>query len=90
MGREVLALNLISGPGAGKTTLLERTIADLKGRQKLFVLEGDHATDNDGERVKAAGAAAVQINTGRGCHLEAHQVRRQWSGWTCFPASIYY
>ena len=70
-GREILALNLMSGPGAGKTTLLERTIADLKERQKLFVLEGDQATDNDGERVKAAGAAAVQINTGSGCHLDA-------------------
>ncbi len=76
MGREVLALNLMSGPGAGKTTLLERTIADLKGRQKLFVLEGDQATDNDGERVKAAGAAAVQINTGSGCHLDAEMVAR--------------
>jgi len=75
-GREILALNLMSGPGAGKTTLLERTIADLKERQKLFVLEGDQATDNDGERVKAAGAAAVQINTGSGCHLDAEMVAR--------------
>ena len=76
MGREVLALNLMSAPGAGKTTLLERTIADLKGEQKLFVLEGDQATDNDGERVKAAGADAVQINTGSGCHLDAEMVAR--------------
>jgi len=76
LGREILALNLMSGPGAGKTTLLERTIADLKERQKLFVLEGDQATDNDGERVKAAGAAAVQINTGSGCHLDAEMVAR--------------
>ncbi|CAN2536645.1 Hydrogenase+maturation+factor+HypB [Methylocapsa aurea] len=76
MGREVLALNLMSAPGAGKTTLLERTIANLKDRQKLFVLEGDQATDNDGERVKAAGAAAVQINTGAGCHLDAEMVAR--------------
>jgi hydrogenase nickel incorporation protein HypB len=74
-GREILALNLMSAPGAGKTTLLERTIADLKG-QPLFVLEGDQATDNDGERVKAAGAAAVQINTGSGCHLDADMVAR--------------
>ncbi len=75
-GREVLALNLMSGPGAGKTTLLERTIADLKSSRKLFVLEGDQATDRDGDRVKAAGAAAVQINTGSGCHLDAEMVAR--------------
>lgn len=75
-GREILALNLMSAPGAGKTTLLERTIADLKSRQKLFVLEGDQATDHDGARVKAAGASAVQINTGSGCHLDAEMVMR--------------
>jgi hydrogenase nickel incorporation protein HypB len=75
-GREILALNLMSAPGAGKTALLERTIADLKGRQPLFVLEGDQATANDGERVQAAGAAAVQINTGSGCHLDAEMVAR--------------
>jgi hydrogenase nickel incorporation protein HypB len=71
-----LALNIMSGPGAGKTTLLERTIGALKGRQTLFVLEGDQATAHDGERVKAAGAAAVQINTGAGCHLDAEMVAR--------------
>jgi hydrogenase nickel incorporation protein HypB len=76
MGREVLALNLMSGPGAGKTTLLERTIADLKSRRSIFVLEGDQATDRDGDRVKAAGADAVQINTGSGCHLDAEMVAR--------------
>ena len=76
MGREILALNLMSGPGAGKTTLLERTIGSLGQRQKLFVLEGDQATSNDGDRVKAAGADAVQINTGSGCHLDAEMVAR--------------
>jgi len=80
-GREILAVNLMSAPGAGKTTLLERTIHDFGARdfrtqQKLFVLEGDQATDNDGARVKAAGAAAVQINTGSGCHLDADMVAR--------------
>ena len=75
-GREVTAINLMSGPGAGKTTLLERTIADLGSRRALFVLEGDQATDRDGDRVKAAGAAAVQINTGSGCHLDAEMVAR--------------
>jgi hydrogenase nickel incorporation protein HypB len=75
-GREILALNLVSSPGAGKTTLLERTIRDLKDELKLFVVEGDQATANDGERIRAAGAAAVQVNTGTGCHLEADMVAR--------------
>ena len=75
-GREILALNLVSSPGAGKTTLLERTIRDLKSELPLFVLEGDQATANDGERIRAAGAPAVQINTGTGCHLEADLVAR--------------
>ncbi|HEX3809515.1 MAG TPA: hydrogenase nickel incorporation protein HypB [Rhizomicrobium sp.] len=75
-GREILALNLMSAPGAGKTTLLERTVADLKDRHPIFVLEGDQATDNDGLRIKAAGAPAVQINTGQGCHLDAEMLAR--------------
>jgi hydrogenase nickel incorporation protein HypB len=75
-GREILAINLMSGPGAGKTTLLEKTIALLKDRQRLFVLEGDQATDHDGARVRAAGAPAVQINTGQGCHLDAQMLAR--------------
>jgi hydrogenase nickel incorporation protein HypB len=75
-GREILALNLVSSPGAGKTTLLERTIRDLRAELKLYVVEGDQATSNDGERIRAAGAAAVQVNTGTGCHLEADMVAR--------------
>lgn len=75
-GREILALNLVSSPGAGKTTLLERTIRDLKTELKLYVIEGDQATANDGERIRAAGAPAVQVNTGTGCHLEADMVAR--------------
>ena len=75
-GREILALNLVSSPGSGKTTLLERTIKDLKEEIKLFVVEGDQATARDGERIRAAGAAAVQINTGSGCHLEADMLGR--------------
>jgi hydrogenase nickel incorporation protein HypB len=75
-GREILALNLMSAPGAGKTTLLERTVAGLKDRHRLFVLEGDQATDADGRRIKAAGAPAVQINTGQGCHLDAEMLAR--------------
>jgi hydrogenase nickel incorporation protein HypB len=75
-GREILALNLVSSPGSGKTTLLERTIRDLKSELKLYVVEGDQATANDGERIRAAGAPAVQVNTGAGCHLEADMVAR--------------
>jgi hydrogenase nickel incorporation protein HypB len=75
-GREILSLNLISSPGAGKTTLLERTIRDLKGELPLFVIEGDQATAIDGERISAAGAPVVQVNTGVGCHLEADMVAR--------------
>jgi hydrogenase nickel incorporation protein HypB len=75
-GQRVLALNLVSSPGAGKTTLLERTIRDLRDQHALYVIEGDQATSHDGERIRAAGAAAVQINTGTGCHLEADMVAR--------------
>ena len=75
-GREILALNIVSSPGAGKTTLLERTIRDLKDELPILVIEGDQATANDGERIRAAGAAAVQVNTGAGCHLEADMVAR--------------
>jgi len=75
-GREILALNLVSSPGSGKTSLLERTIRDLNRELNLFVIEGDQATANDGERIRAAGAPAVQVNTGAGCHLEAEMVAR--------------
>jgi hydrogenase nickel incorporation protein HypB len=75
-GRGVLALNLMSSPGAGKTTLLERSIADLRGAFSVHVVEGDQATANDAERIRAAGASAVQINTGTGCHLEADMLQR--------------
>lgn len=73
-GHGVTALNLMSAPGAGKTTLLERSIRDLKGQLALFVIEGDQATSNDGERIRAAGAPAVQVNTGTGCHLDADMI----------------
>jgi hydrogenase nickel incorporation protein HypB len=75
-GREILALNLVSSPGAGKTTLLERTIRDLMQELSISVIEGDQATANDGERIRAAGAPAIQVNTGTGCHLEADMVAR--------------
>ena len=69
------ALNVMSSPGAGKTTLLERTIALLQGRMSIGVIEGDLETSADGDRIEAAGAQTVQINTRGTCHLEAYMVR---------------
>jgi hydrogenase nickel incorporation protein HypB len=74
--RGILALNLVSSPGAGKTTLLERTIRALAGRLPIAVVEGDQATSNDAERIRATGTPAVQVNTGKGCHLDAAMVAR--------------
>jgi hydrogenase nickel incorporation protein HypB len=73
-GRGVFAINLVSSPGAGKTTLIEASVRALAGRLPVSVIEGDQMTTNDAERVRAAGARAVQINTGAGCHLEADMV----------------
>ncbi|MCW2772814.1 MAG: Hydrogenase nickel incorporation protein HypB [Nocardioides sp.] len=72
--RGITALNLMSSPGAGKTTLLERTIA-AAGRP-VTVIEGDQETLFDAERIRRAGARAVQVNTGAGCHLDAAMVSR--------------
>ena len=73
----VTAYNLVSSPGAGKTTLLCATIAALRQRAPalpLAVIEGDQQTALDAERIRAAGAPAIQVNTGRGCHLDAQMV----------------
>lgn len=70
----VLALNLVSSPGAGKTTLLVATVNALKATRPVAVVEGDQETSNDADRIRATGVPAVQINTGRGCHLDAHMV----------------
>jgi hydrogenase nickel incorporation protein HypB len=74
----LLAINFMSSPGSGKTTLLERTIERLvrTGAPHVFVIQGDQATDNDAARVRRAGARAVQINTGQGCHLDAAMIER--------------
>jgi hydrogenase nickel incorporation protein HypB len=71
----IRALNLMSSPGAGKTTLLERTIERLRGQLAIGVIEGDVETSADAERIEAAGAETVQINTRGACHLEAHMIR---------------
>ena len=70
----LLVLNLISSPGAGKTTVLERTLSDLKNEFRMGVIEGDLKTDNDARRVAATGAAAWQINTDGGCHLDGRMI----------------
>jgi hydrogenase nickel incorporation protein HypB len=70
----IFALNLVSSPGSGKTTLLVKSIAALDGSVPLAVIEGDQQTDNDAARIRATGARALQINTGKGCHLDAHMV----------------
>ena len=72
--RGVFTLNLVSSPGSGKTTLLCKTIELLKGRRSVTVIEGDQQTSQDAERIRATGAPAIQINTGKGCHLDAHMV----------------
>ncbi|KLO33532.1 hydrogenase nickel incorporation protein HypB [Mycobacterium haemophilum] len=74
-GRGILAFNVTSSPGAGKTTLLERTIRQLGTHRPVAVIEGDQETNLDAERIRAAGARAVQVNTGAGCHLDAAMVR---------------
>jgi hydrogenase nickel incorporation protein HypB len=73
-GRGIFAINLMSSPGSGKTTLLVEAIKRLEGRRPVAVIEGDQQTSNDAERIRAAGAPAAQINTGKGCHLDAHMV----------------
>jgi len=67
----VFALNLMASPGAGKTSIIEHTIKQLGTQLELAVIDGDVATSIDAERAAAAGATAVQINTGGECHLDA-------------------
>jgi hydrogenase nickel incorporation protein HypB len=73
-GRKVLCLNMVSSPGSGKTTVLERTISHLIPSRKIYVIEGDQQTLIDADRIQKAGAPAIQINTGSGCHLDAHMI----------------
>jgi len=74
--RGIVVLNLMSSPGSGKTTLLERTVRSLGAELPVCVLEGDQETVLDADRIGAAGARVVQINTGAGCHLDAGMVAR--------------
>src|SRR5690606_15938273 len=73
----VTALNLVSSPGSGKTTLLCATIEALKAHAPglpVAVIEGDQQTSFDADRIRATGAPALQVNTGKGCHLDAPMV----------------
>lgn len=74
LAREIMALNLVSSPGSGKTTLLERTLKDMKGTENFFVIEGDQQTSNDADRIASTGVPVVQINTGKGCHLDSAMI----------------
>jgi len=70
----VFAINLVSSPGSGKTTLLVKTLEQLKSQMPAAVIEGDQQTSVDAERIRATGVPAIQVNTGKGCHLDAAMV----------------
>lgn len=72
--KNIFALNLVSSPGSGKTALLERTLKDLKNEISFYVIEGDQQTLNDANRIAAIDIPVIQINTGKGCHLESDMV----------------
>jgi len=72
--KNILALNLVSSPGSGKTSLLERTLSELKGKDRFYVIEGDQQTSQDANRIAATGVPVVQINTGKGCHLDSEMI----------------
>ncbi|MHC4469822.1 MAG: hydrogenase nickel incorporation protein HypB [Planctomycetota bacterium] len=76
----VRCVNLIGAPGCGKTTLLEKTLAALGDEVRIGVLTGDLATTRDAERIARHVEHVAQINTGKGCHLDASQVRRGIEG----------
>jgi hydrogenase nickel incorporation protein HypB len=72
--KKITAINLVSSPGSGKTTLLETTLDDLKAKLDFSVIEGDQQTMNDANRINALQVPVVQINTGKGCHLDSEMV----------------
>ncbi|MGL4668867.1 MAG: hydrogenase nickel incorporation protein HypB [Saezia sp.] len=72
--QNILVLNLVSSPGSGKTTLLTETLMRVKDKTPCAVIEGDQQTSNDADRIRATGVPAIQVNTGKGCHLDAQMV----------------
>jgi hydrogenase nickel incorporation protein HypB len=85
-GLDIVAVNLMSSPGSGKTTLLERTVTD--STRPMTDIEGDQETLFDAERIRRAGARAVQVNTGAGCHLDATMVARALDSLDPEPGSL--
>lgn len=75
MENGVFVINLMSSPGAGKTTLLESTLAALREKYRIGVIEGDVATTADAERIEKTGVPVVQINTGSMCHLDGNMIK---------------
>ena len=73
--QQQLVLNLVSSPGSGKTTLLTESLKRLHGNVPCAVIEGDQQTVNGAERIRATGTPAIQVNTGKGCHLDAQMIR---------------
>lgn len=74
--KNILAFNLVSSPGSGKTSLLERTLTDLGQDVHCYVIEGDQQSSNDADRIAKTKVPVVQINTGKGCHLDANMIHR--------------
>ncbi len=74
LAKNIVSLNLVSSPGSGKTTLLEKTVQLLDSNISLSIIEGDQQSSQDADRIAATGANVVQVNTGKGCHLDAHMV----------------
>ncbi len=72
----IFSINLMASPGAGKTSLIENTVPALKDKFRIAAVDGDIATSIDADRAAAVGAAAVQINTGGECHLDAVMLRQ--------------
>lgn len=72
----IFSINLVSSPGSGKTSLLERTISDLKNKMAFSVIEGDQQTTNDADRIHKLNVPVLQINTGKGCHLDSEMIAK--------------
>ncbi|WP_048758901.1 hydrogenase nickel incorporation protein HypB [Serratia liquefaciens] len=86
--QQILALNLVSSPGSGKTTLLTETLLRLRGMRECAVVEGDQQTTNDAERIRATGVPAIQVNTGKACHLDAQMVHEAAQRLELKPCSL--
>ncbi len=72
----VFSIIIMASPGAGKTSLIEQTLPRLKDKLRVAVVDGDIATSIDADRAANAGAqAAIQVNTGGDCHLDAVMLR---------------